>query len=95
MFVLHGVLNNKTLTQYNWIIYHRGRKLNIVFITKLYFAVPKFIRLDCTGYFIIKNFKQTRVSKNKKILTLKILLTLQKHCTTILFFSEWCYSYIS
>ena len=37
-------------------LFIRGRKLNIstVFITQIYFGVPKDVRLNCTHFFIMK-----------------------------------------
>ena len=49
-------LSNKELNLVVTGLFIRGRKLNIflVFITQIYFPVPKNIRLTSTHYFIIK-----------------------------------------
>ena len=50
------MLSNKKLNQIVTELFIRGRKLNIslVFITQVYFAAPKNIRLNSTHYFIMK-----------------------------------------
>ena len=49
------MLNNKKLNPIVTELFVRDRTLNIslVFITQYYFAVPKYIRLNCTHYFIV------------------------------------------
>ena len=44
----------------------RGRKLNIsiVFITQLYFKVPKDVRLNCTHFFIMKIPNKRELQQN-------------------------------
>ena len=51
-----NVLSNKKLNPIVTKLFIRGRKLNIslAFITQFYFAVPKNIRLNSRGYFIMK-----------------------------------------
>ena len=50
------MLNNKKLNPVVTELFTRGRKLNIsiVFIKQSYLSVPKFIRLSCMHYFIMK-----------------------------------------
>ena len=50
------MLSNKKLNQIVTELFIRSRKLNIslVFITQVYFAAPKNIRLNSTHYFIMK-----------------------------------------
>ena len=51
------MLSNKESNPIVTEIFIRGRKLSIslLFITQSYFAVPKYIRLNSTQYFIIPN----------------------------------------
>ena len=53
--MIPDMLNNKTLNPVVTELFTRGRKLNIslFFITKSCFAVPKYIRLNSTHYFIL------------------------------------------
>ena len=50
------MINNKRLNPIVTELFIRGRKLNIsiVFITQLYFKVPKDITLNSTHFFIMK-----------------------------------------
>ena len=50
------MLSNKKLNPIVTELFIRGRNLNnsLVFITQLYFAVPKDIRLNCRHHFIMK-----------------------------------------
>ena len=50
------MINNKKLNSIVTELLFRGRKLNIslVFITQLYFKVPKDVRLNTTHVFIMK-----------------------------------------
>ena len=50
------MLSNKKLNPIKTELFIRGRKLNIslVFITQSDFAVPKYIRINSTHYFVIK-----------------------------------------
>ena len=54
--MIADMINNKKLHSIVTELFIRGRKLNIslVFITKLYFKVPKDVRLNSTHFFIIK-----------------------------------------
>ena len=54
--MIADMLSNKKLNPIVTELFITGRKLNIshVFITSLYFAVPKNITLNSTCYFIIK-----------------------------------------
>ena len=51
-----GIINNKRLNSIVTELFIRGRKLNIpiVFITQLYFKMPKDVRLNSTHFFIMK-----------------------------------------
>ena len=57
--MIANMLSNKKLNSMVTKLYIRGRKLNIflVFITRSYFALPKYIGLNSTHYFTMKNFK--------------------------------------
>ena len=50
------MISNKKLNPIVTELFIRGRKLNIsiVFITQLYLKVPKEVRLNATGFFIMK-----------------------------------------
>ena len=50
------MINNKKINPLVTELFDRGRKLNvsIVFITQLYFKVPKDVRLNSTYFFIMK-----------------------------------------
>ena len=54
--IIADMLSHKKLNPIVTEIIIRGRKLNIslVFVTQFYFAVPKYIRLNCAHYFIMK-----------------------------------------
>ena len=54
--MIADMLSNKMLNQIVTELFIRRRKLNIslVFITQSYFAVPKYLRLSFTRYFILK-----------------------------------------
>ena len=54
--MIADMLSNKKLNPIIIELFIWGRKLNIslVFITQSYFAVRKYIRLNCTHYFIMK-----------------------------------------
>ena len=54
--MIAGILSNKKLNLEVTKLFIRDRKLNnsLVFNTKPYFAVPKYIRLNSTHYFIVK-----------------------------------------
>ena len=51
-----GMIDNKKLILIVTELLIRGRKLNIsiVFITNSYFKAPKEVRLNTTGFFIVK-----------------------------------------
>ena len=53
--MLADMINNKKLNPVVTELFIRGRKLNIsvVFITKSYFKVPKYTRLNSTHFFIM------------------------------------------
>ena len=54
--MIADMINNKKLNSIVTELFIRGRKLNIslVFITQLYFKVPKDIRVNTTHFFIAK-----------------------------------------
>ena len=58
--MIADMLCNKKLNPIVTELFLRGRKLNIslVFITKFYFPVPKYIRLNSTHCFIMKISKK-------------------------------------
>ena len=61
------MLNKKSFNEIVIELFIRGSKLNIslVFITQFYFAVPKYITLNSTYSFIIKeSFNKKRASTN-------------------------------
>ena len=54
--IIADMINNKKLNSMITEFFIRGREINIylVFITKLYFKVPKDVRLNSTHFFIMK-----------------------------------------
>ena len=68
--MIAAMLSNKKLNPILTELFIRGRKLKIsvVFITQSYFAVPKYIRLDSTYYFIMK-ISNKRASYKENIKT--------------------------
>ena len=61
--IIADMTNNKKLNSFVTELFIRGRKLNIslVFITQLYFKVPKDVRLNTThSFFYHKNSKRKR-----------------------------------
>ena len=54
--MIADMINNKKLNPVVTKLFIRGRKRNIsiVFITQSYFKVPKDVRLNSTGFFIMK-----------------------------------------
>ena len=68
-------------------LFIRGRKLNIslVFITQSYFAVPKYIRLNSSYYFIMKIPNKQELQQIAFIhlsdIDFKDLMSLYKKCT--------------
>ena len=63
--MIADILSNKKLNLEVTKLFIRDRKLNysLIFNTKSYFAVPKYIRLNSTHYYY-ENFKQRRTSTN-------------------------------
>ena len=59
--MIADMINNKKLNPVVTELFIRGRKLNIliVFITKSCFKVPKDIRLNSAGFFVIKISNRT------------------------------------
>ena len=54
--MIADMINNKKFNPVVTELFTRGKKLNIliVFITKLYFEVPKEVRLITTHFFVMK-----------------------------------------
>ena len=78
--MIADILSNKKLYRIVTELFIRGRKLNIislVFITQSYFAVPKYIRLNSTHYFLLKILNKRELIKLHviilQILTFKTL----------------------
>ena len=65
----------------------RGRKLNIsiVFITQLYFKVPKDVRLNSTHFFIMKILNKRELQqialKHSSEIDIKDFMNIYKKCT--------------
>ena len=90
--VIADIISNKKLNQIVAKIFIRWRKPNIftVFITKVYSAAQKHVRLNCTHFSLWKF--QTRKSFSKSHLIIYQILTLKTsgiftkmHCATITF----------
>ena len=78
--MIADIRSNKKLYRIVTELFIRGRKLNIislVFITQSYFAVPKYIRLNSTHYFLLKILNKRELIKLHviilQILTFKTL----------------------
>ena len=78
--MISDILSNKKIYRIVTELFIRGRKLNIislVFITQSYFAVPKYIRLNSTHYFLLKILNKRELIKLHviilQILTFKTL----------------------
>ena len=52
--MIADIMSNKKFQAIIEELFIRCRKLNIVFITKSYFSVPKNVRLNLTNYLIMK-----------------------------------------
>ena len=63
--MIADMINNKKLNPVVTELFIRGRKLNIsiVFITQLYFKVPKDVRLSSTHFFIMKIPNKTELQQ--------------------------------
>ena len=63
--VIADMLSNKTLNPIVTELFFRGRKLNIsvVLTTESYLAVPKYIRLNSTNYFVMTVPNKTELQK--------------------------------
>ena len=78
--MIADMISNKKLNSVITELFIRGRKFNIylVFITQLYFKVPKDVRLNTTHFFIAKIPTKKNFNKLQQIihqiLTLKISL---------------------
>ena len=74
--MIADMINNKKLNSVVIELFIRGRKLNIsiVFITQLFFKVPKEVKLNATHFFVMKisNFRKL-LQIIHQILTLKML----------------------
>ena len=64
--LIADMIHNKNLDSVVTELFIRGRKLNIslFFITQSYFKVPKDVRLNTNHFFIAKNSRQQRTSRN-------------------------------
>ena len=78
--MIAAMINNRKLESIVTELLIRGRKLNVflVFITQLYFKVPKNVRLITTHFFIAKIWNKKEL---KQILELEILLIFTKNTT--------------
>ena len=81
------MISNQKLVPIVTELFIRGRKLGIflIFITQSYFAVPKYIRLNSTHYFIMKipnkrELQQIAFNHSSDI-DCKDLINLYKKCT--------------
>ena len=89
------MLSNRKLNPIVTELFIRARKLNIyiVFITQLYFAVPKNIRLNLTHYFAMKISNKKELQQiafnHSSDIDFKDFLNLYKRCTAKLFFSGY------
>ena len=69
-------INNKKLNSIVTELFIRGRKLNIslVFITQLYFKVPKDVRLNTTHFLLQKSQTQENFEKLQQIIHQTLVL---------------------
>ena len=89
--MIANMINNKKLNSVVTELFIRGRKLNIsfVFITQLYFKVPKGIRLNTTHFFIMKSpnkreLQQIALNHSSNI-DFKDFIKVYKKCTDELY----------
>ena len=70
--------------------------ISLVFITQTYFAVPKYIRLNCTHYFIMKIPNKRELTQIASQIDLQDFIDIYEKCTakTYYFLSYWYYSCI-
>ena len=63
--------------------------ISLVFITQTYFAVPKYIRLNCTHYFIMKIPNKRELTQIASQIDLQDFIDIYEKCTakTYFFFS--------
>ena len=87
------MLSNKKLQPILTLLFIRDRKLNIlfVFITQSYFALPKYVRLNSTHYFILKfknkqKLQQIAINHSSNI-NFKGVINLTKMYYKTIFFS--------
>ena len=100
--MITDMLRNKKLNQIVTELFIRGKKAekSLVFLTQPYFAVPKNIRLNSTHYFVMKISSKRKLQQitfnHSSDIEFKDFMNLSKkiYCTTIFFFSYWCYSCI-
>ena len=85
--MIADMINNKNLNPVVTELFIRGRKLNtsIVFITKLYFKVPKDVRLNSTHFFMMKipNKRELQqiVLNHSSDMDFKNFMKIYKKCT--------------
>ena len=81
------MISNNKLNPIVTELFIRGRKLNIsiVFITQLYFKVPKDVRLNCTHFFIMKILNKSELQqialKHSSDIDIKDFMNIYKKCT--------------
>ena len=81
------MISNNKLNPIVTELFIRGRKLNIsiVFITQLYFKVPKDVRLNCTHFFIMKILNERELQqialKHSSDIEIKDFMNIYKKCT--------------
>ena len=81
------MISNNKLNPIVTELFIRGRKLNIsiVFITQLYFKVPKDVRLNSTHFFIMKILKKRELQqialKHSSDIDIKDFMNIYKKCT--------------
>ena len=93
--MIAGMISNKQLNSVVTEPFIRGRKLNIllVFITQVYFKVPKYVRQNSMHFFILKipnkkELQQTEINPSADIYFIDFMKIYKKcNCRNILFFS--------
>ena len=86
-YMIADMISNKKINSIVTELFIRGRKLNIflVFITQLYFKVPKDVRLNTTHFFIMKIPNKRELQQiayyHSSDIDFKDFLNLCKKCT--------------
>ena len=60
--------------------------ISLVFITQTYFAVPKYIRLNCTHYFIMKIPNKRELTQIASQIDLQDFIDIYEKCTAKTYF---------